>query len=93
MSGLISVQTGLHEIKAHLQGSGYTVVDMEEAGPYVEAVIYTGDRCAEQPKQIGSCSEFFTVMVNAAGLTPEQVAAELSARMEGRNVQELSARV
>lgn len=92
MLGLISVQTGLNEIKAHLQGSGYSVVDMEEAGQYVEAVVYTGDRCAGQPKQMGSSTELFTVMVNATGLTPEQVAAELSERMGNRNFQELSGR-
>jgi hypothetical protein len=89
MLGLISVETGLNEIKAHLQNSGYAVVDMEEAGASVEAVIYTSEPCADVCREIASSSELFTVMVNASGLTPEQVAEQLSVRMGGRNIQEL----
>lgn len=89
MLGLISVQTGLNEIKAHLQNSGYAVVDMAEAGSSVEAVIYTGEQCADPCKEMASSSELYTVMVNATGLTPEQVAEQLSVRMGGRNIQEL----
>lgn len=89
MLGLISVQTGLNQIKEHLQNSGYAVVDMAEAGAGVEAVIYTGEQCAGSCKEMASSSELFTVMVNATGLTPEQVAEQLSVRMDFRNIQEL----
>ena len=88
MLGLVSVETGLDKIKAHLQSTGYSVIDMAEAGPAVEAVIYSGGERVPGCN-LKSTSDLFTVMVNATGLTPEQVAEELAVRMGQRNVQEL----
>ena len=89
MLGLISVETGLDDIKEHLQSAGYTVVDMAEAGPAVEAVIYTGETCISSGSCPRSAADCYAVMVNAAGLTAQQVAEELAVRMERRNIQEL----
>ncbi|MCX7779396.1 MAG: YkuS family protein [Negativicutes bacterium] len=88
--GVISVETGLDEIKAHLEKAGYTVVDMSEAPGAVEAVIYTGPESGCAEPGISSCKELYTVMINAAGLTPEEVAAKLAFRLNERNVQDLS---
>jgi hypothetical protein len=92
MLGLISVETGLDEIKAHLQTSGYTVVDMSEAGRAVEAVIFTGQPCGSNQVNSNSCScqELYTVLINATGLTPVEVAEQLAIRLGERNIQELS---
>ncbi|EGO64188.1 YkuS family protein [Acetonema longum] len=72
---LISVETGLNEVKAHLKNCGYEVVDMGQCFRPVEATVYTGERSGAT---YSARSAENTVLVNAAGLTPEQVATELA---------------
>lgn len=88
MQGIVSVESGLDEIKVYLTECGYSVVDMLEAGK-VEAVVYSGEACNPGSSVSSGCCELFTVMVNAAGLTPPQVAEALSARLADRNIQDL----
>ena len=81
MLRIISVETQLEDIKAHLNTCGYQVVDMAECVHPVEAVVYCGEEIAnsEGSSIIRRCAES-TVMVNAAGLTGEQVVARLEAK-------------
>ncbi|EAX46995.1 hypothetical protein TcarDRAFT_0897 [Thermosinus carboxydivorans Nor1] len=78
MLRLVSVETGLDDIKAHLSTCGYEVVDMADCVRPVEAVVYTGEPGAQAAA--GKLAEN-TVMVNAAGLTAEQVASVLAERL------------
>ena len=77
MLRIISVETQLEDIKAYLNTCGYQVVDMTECIHPVEAVVYCGEEIVNNQGSIaGRCAEN-TVMVNAAGLTGEQVVARL----------------
>lgn len=78
MLRLVSVETGLDDVKAHLHTCGYEVVDMAECVRPVQAVVYSG-----QP--IGNAATAKpaenTVIINAAGMSAEEVAAALSDRL------------
>jgi len=79
MARLISVEPGLETIKQHLSNRGYEVVDAETWVRPVEAVIYSGQSLtADSGRQPAAQN---TVLVNAAGLTPEEVAAQLENRL------------
>lgn len=71
---LVSVETGLDDIKAHLGTCGYEVVDMANCIRPVEAVIFSGSADASIAAMRPGES---TVLVNAAGKTPEQVVGML----------------
>lgn len=75
---LVSIETGLDEFKAHLGACGYEVIDMANCIRPVEAVIFSGsaDVTAEW---IGPADN--TVLVNAFGKTPEEVAGLLGERL------------
>lgn len=72
---LISVESGLDAVKAHLENCGYEVLDMGQCFRPVEATVYTGERSGAA---YSARSAENTVLINAAGLTPEQVAIELA---------------
>lgn len=71
---LVSIETGLDDIKAHLDTCGYEVVDMANCIRPVEAVIFRGSADMNTTAMRSGES---TVLVNAAGKTPEQVAVML----------------
>lgn len=77
---LVSVASGLDSVKAHLSSQGYEVVDQDSWVRPVEAVVYSGP-----PLPAGSGTwqpaADNTVLVNASGLTPEEVARELASRL------------
>lgn len=72
----VSVETGLNEIKEYLTACGYEVVDMADCIRPVEAVIYTGAQLTRQPA-VHRLAEN-TVMINAAGLTAQQIGQALN---------------
>ena len=82
----ISVETGLDDIKAHLHACGYEVVDMDACIRPVEAIVYTGATMQVQVNEVakgaGRLAEN-TVMINAAGMTAEQVSAQIEERIGG----------
>ncbi len=80
MLRLVSVASGLDNVKAHLSSQGYEVVDQESWQRPVEAVVYSG---APLPAGSGTWvpTADNTVLVNASGLTPEEVARELETRL------------
>ncbi|MPM88666.1 hypothetical protein SDC9_135770 [bioreactor metagenome] len=78
MLRLISVETGLDDIKTHLNTCGYQVIDMAEHLRPVEAVVYTGLAANSLGKVKTSRG---TTVINAAGLTAEQVASCLEERL------------
>lgn len=75
---LVSVETGLDEIKTHLNECGYQVVDMAEHVRPVEAVVYSG-------LTANSCNRIKmargTAVINAAGLSAQQVASYLDEKL------------
>jgi len=73
----ISVETGLDDVKAYLGQRGYEVVDMADCVQPVEAVVYTGKELAGQATA-RAVSAQNTLLINAAGLSPEQVEAYLN---------------
>lgn len=72
MGRLVSVEAGLDDVKAHLDSCGYQVLGMEEAIRPVEAIIYKG--LSENNRQMGRTGRG-TAVINANGLTGEQVVA------------------
>ena len=79
MSRLVSITPDLAKVKSYLNESGYEILDMEECIRPVEAIIYRGEisspPAAERPRAKN------TVLVNAAGLEPEEVKLELENRL------------
>ena len=75
---LVSIETGLDEFKAHLGACGYEVIDMADCIRPVEAVIFRGsaDVTTEWIRPADN-----TVLVNAFGKTPEEVAGLLGERL------------
>lgn len=80
MLRLVSVEQGQEDIKALLSERGYEVVDMGECPRAVEAVIYSSQPLPN-PKTGSGLHPESTVLVNAAGRTPEEVASELETRL------------
>ncbi|MEG6584417.1 YkuS family protein [Dendrosporobacter sp. 1207_IL3150] len=78
MLRLVSIETGLEDIKSHLNDCGYQVVDMAENLRPVEAVIYMG---APTNSSVAAKAARGTAVINAAGLTAEQVASCLDERL------------
>lgn len=79
MSRLVSVEPGLEDVKDHLHARGYEVVDMMGYVRPIEAVVYSGEPLENSLP--GAANAKNTVLVNAAGLTPEQVAAHLENKL------------
>lgn len=75
MSRIVSVESGLHDIKTHLTVCGYQVVDMAENVRPVEVVIYQG--LDERNENSGKTCKG-TAVINAAGMTAEEVVAYLN---------------
>ncbi|MDT8903339.1 YkuS family protein [Anaeroselena agilis] len=78
MARLVSVEHGLDPVKEHLSNQGYQVVDPDEWVRPVEAVIYRGVPLAASERR-GVAEN--TALVNAAGLTPEEVAMQLENKL------------
>lgn len=80
MARLVSVAPGLKEIKSYLHEHGYEISDMDKCIRSVEAVVYSGESLGE-----GNATDWATpsntILVNAAGLTPEQVINQLENRL------------
>lgn len=80
MLKIISVETGLQEIKEHLNACGYEVMDMENCYRPVEAVVFTGDISRNDVSQSARIPKS-TMLINAMGMDAPQVAAEIEARL------------
>lgn len=78
MLRVVSVQTDLQDIKAHLASCGYQVVDMENCSSPIEAIVYQGAALGnmDHNKQAKN-----TMVINAAGLTAMEVAQQLEDRI------------
>lgn len=79
MARLVSVEPGLDPVKEHLSSQGYQVVDQGAWVRPVEAVVYSGAPLAAG--QDRACVAESTVLVNAAGLTPEEVVLQLENKL------------
>jgi hypothetical protein len=79
MSRLITVDPGLSEIKSYLNARGYEVTDMDQCVRPVQAVVYSGQSLTNSQARYPAASN--TVLVNAAGLTPEEVEIQLQDRL------------
>ncbi len=79
MARLVSVEPGLDPVKEHLSSQGYEVVDPGVWVRPVEAVIYSGAPLEVSQVRHGAAES--TVLVNAAGLTPEEVALQLENKL------------
>lgn len=76
----ISVETGLDDIKSHLNNCGYEVFDMAECFRPIEAVVYTGEIIAAERTNLVRMAKN-TVIVNALGMNGEQVVTLLEAKL------------
>jgi hypothetical protein len=75
----VSVETGLDDIKAHLNSCGYQVVDMAECMYPVEAVVYARQAFEEGKKSEKNAG--CTVLINAMGLSGEQVVQTIEEKL------------
>ena len=78
---LVSVGSDLEEVKAHLKNCGYDVLNMENCLRPVEAVIFRGQALAPGLSPAATNRAENTILVNAAGLTPEEVESQLASRL------------
>ncbi len=74
----IAVQDGLESIKALLQEKGHTIVPYLEAGHTAEIAVVSGIDSAYEEIETAQClikdpSGHEMLLINATGLTPEQV--------------------
>lgn len=65
---LVSVETGLDDVKAYLGSCGYEVIDMADCFRPVEAVIFRGQPGGRMSRNWGN-----TALVNREGKTPQEV--------------------
>ena len=74
----IAVEDGLSQIEATLRQEGYQVVDPEEAGANVDAVVVTG-----MDENLMGITDTLTsgVVIDASGLDADEVLAELERRL------------
>jgi len=74
----IAVEDGLSQIEAALRQEGYQVVDPEEAGANVDAVVVTG-----MDENLMGITDTLTsgVVIDASGLDADEVLAELERRL------------
>jgi hypothetical protein len=79
MARLIAVDPNLQPVKEHLSSQGYQIVDSCSCVRPVEAVVYSGAPLTGSNARQGSAEN--TVLVNAAGLTPEEVAGQLDNKL------------
>lgn len=75
MLRLIAVEPELVAVKNHLAEQGYDVVVLSECVRPIEAVVYTGQPLTTGSQQQGRAGN--TVLINAAGLTPEEVVTKV----------------
>ena len=78
MLRVVSVQADLEDIKAHLTSCGYQVIDMEKCISPVEAVVYRGPTVTSQSAAKVADN---TLVINAAGLSGEQVMQQIEDRL------------
>lgn len=79
MLRLVSVEPGLTEVKTYLHECGYEVIDMDGCVRPVEAVVYNGLVSAAKTDAYPAAAN--TVLINACGLTPEEVERQLDGRL------------
>jgi hypothetical protein len=79
MLRLITVDPGLKEVKSYLNEHGYEVTDMDQCVRPVEAVVYSGQLLTNSLASYPVADN--TVLVNAAGLTPQEVEIQLQTRL------------
>jgi hypothetical protein len=79
MARLVAVDPGLDPVKEHLSSQGYQVVDPGVWVRPVEAVVYSGAPLTGNQTRRGAAEN--TALVNAAGLTPEEVALQLENKL------------
>lgn len=77
----IAVEDGLSQIEAALRQEGYQVVDPEEAGANVDAVVVTG-----MDENLMGITDTLTsgVVIDASGLDADEVLAELERRLSSQ---------
>ncbi len=79
MARLVAVDPNLAPVKEHLSRQGYQIIDSDACVQPIEALVYSG-----APLSVGGVRQSAaenTVLVNAAGLTPEEVAAQLDNKL------------
>lgn len=76
---LVSVEPQLGTVKTYLEDCGYEVINMDTYHRGVEAVIYRGESIGYNKES--KVVLLNTVLVNANGLTPEEVVTELESRL------------
>jgi Uncharacterised protein family (UPF0180). len=79
MTRLISVDADLEPVKEFLVAQGYQIVDFGAEGRPVDAVVFSGT-----PLSVKAARQVITentALVNAAGLTPEEVTLELENKL------------
>ncbi|HEY8345611.1 MAG TPA: YkuS family protein [Bacillota bacterium] len=74
----IAVENGLSQIETALRQEGYQVVDPEEVGSNVDAVVMTG-----MDENLMGITDTLTtgVVIDASGLNANEVLAELERRL------------
>jgi hypothetical protein len=80
MARLVAVDPNLVPVKEHLSSQGYQIVDSDAWVRPVEALVYSGAPLAGGGGVHQAAAEN-TVLVNAAGLSPEEVAAQLENKL------------
>lgn len=70
----VAVEDGLTNIEEMLKDEGYEVVDLEEAGPYADAIVITG-----LDEDIAGYAETISkgIVVDASGRQPEEILYDL----------------
>lgn len=80
MLRLVSVEPGLENVKSYLDQRGYEVADTDTCVRAVEAVIYSGQLLQSEANRLCPAAKN-TVLVNAVGLTPEEVVTQLENKL------------
>ena len=77
---LVSVEPGLEDVKKYLSSQGYDVQEMDTCVRSVEAVVYQGTALPAGAQSSYARADG-TALVNAAGMTPEEVAAQIENKL------------
>jgi hypothetical protein len=77
----IAVEAGLSNIEEALKDEGYQVVDLDDSGSNVDAIVLTG-----MDEDLMGISTTITdgVVVDASGRDPEEIIYELEGRLQKR---------
>lgn len=77
----VAVENGLSQIEAALRQEGYQVVDPEESGVKVDAMVVTG-----MDENLMGITDTLTtgVVIDASGMNADEVLAELERRLSSQ---------